>query len=114
MKENTILKIALVISLVGLVMLYYISTQIDVKDYKPSKLNENVGDDVKMIGTISKISDRESVIFIDVLHESPVTVVLFTDEDMELNEGEKIEVIGEVQDYKGKNEIIARKIRVIS
>jgi DNA/RNA endonuclease YhcR with UshA esterase domain len=54
------------------------------------------------------------VIFIDVLHESPVTVVLFTDEDMELNEGEKIEVIGEVQDYKGKNEIIARKIRVIS
>lgn len=113
MKENTLLKIALICSLTGLVALYFISAKIEVKDFKPSKLNENAGEDVKLIGTVAKISDRGDVVFIDVNQQSPVTVVLFTDDNnLRLNNGDKVEVIGEVQGYKGKNEVIAQKIRV--
>ena len=114
MKETTLLKIALACSLLGLVILYFISAKIDVKDYKPSQLNENIGDDVKLIGTITKISKNDNVAFLEVNYQSPVIVVLFTDDkNLSLKVNDSIEVFGEVQEYKGKNEIIAQKIRVI-
>ena len=114
MKETTLLKIALICSLFGLVALYFISTKIEVKDYKPSILNKNIGEDVKLLGKITKITDRGNVVFIEVNQQSPITVVLFTDDDnLKLNNGDNIDVIGEVQEYNGKNEIIAQKIRVI-
>ena len=94
--------------------MYFISTKIEIKDYKPTKLNENVGEDVRLIGTVTKISDRGDVIFIEVNQQNPVTVVLFSDDDnLRLNNGDNVEVFGEVQEYKGKNEIIAQKIRVV-
>ena len=114
MKETALLKIALVCSLVGLISLYFISAKIEIKDYKPDILNRNVGDDVKLMGTVTKITDRENVVFIEVNQQSPITVVLFTDDDnLKLNNGDSVEIIGEVQEYNGKNEIIAQKIRVI-
>ena len=114
MKETTLLKIALICSLAGLVILYLISAKIEVKDYKPSILNKNIGDDVKLTGAVTKISDKGDVVFIEVNQQSPITVVLFTDDDnLKLNNGDNVEVIGKVQEYSGKNEIIAQKIRVI-
>ena len=114
MKETTLLKIALVCSLAGLVALYIISSKIEVKDYKPNTLNKNIGEDVKLIGSIAKITDRGDVVFIEVNQQSPITVVLFTDDDnLKLNNGDNVEVTGEVQEYNGRNEIIAEKIRVI-
>ena len=113
MKESTLLKIALICSLVGLIALYFISAKIEVKDYKPI-LNKNVGDDVKLNGIVTKITDRGNVVFIEVIHQSPVTVVLFSDDNnLKLKNGDNIEVVGEVQEYNGKMEIIAEKIRVI-
>jgi len=113
MKENALLKIALICSLVGLIILYFISTKIEVKDYKPI-LNKNIGDDVKLNGIVTKITDKGKVVFIEVNQQSPITVVLFTDEDnLKLNNGDNVEVIGEVQEYNGNNEIIAQKIRVV-
>ena len=114
MKETTLLKIALICSLLGLVIIYFISAKIDVEEYKPNKLNENIGDDVKLIGTIAKISQNDNVAFLEINYQSPVIIVLFTDDkNVSLKVDDTIEVIGEVQEYKGKNEIIAQKIRVI-
>ena len=114
MKETTLLKIALVCSLLGLGIIYFISAKIDVKDYKPSQLNENVGDDVKLIGTIAKISQNDNVAFIEINYQSPITVVLFAEnKNLSLKINDSIEIIGEVQEYRGKNEIIAQKVRVI-
>lgn len=114
MKESIILKIALICSLVGLISLYFISTRIEIKDYKPSALNKNVGQDVKLNGIVTKITDRGNIVFIEVSHQSPITIVLFSDDDnLKLKNGDNVEVFGEVQEYNGKNEVIAQKIRVI-
>ena len=114
MKETTLLKIALICSLVGLVILYFISAKIEIKDYKPSKMNENVGDDVKLNGVITKISDKGNGAFIEVKQEYPVSVVLFTENNnFNLKNGDKVEIIGKVHEYNNKNEIIAQKIRVV-
>ncbi|HLD18440.1 MAG TPA: OB-fold nucleic acid binding domain-containing protein [Candidatus Nanoarchaeia archaeon] len=113
MKENTLLKIALICSLIGLILLYFISIKIEVKDYKPNLVNENIGDDVKFEGIVTKISGKGSVVFVEVSQQNHIAVVLFTDDDINLKNGDNVEVIGEVQEYNGKNEIIAQKIRVI-
>lgn len=114
MKENTILKIALICSLLGLVILYFASTKIELKDYRPNFIDKNVGDDVKLIGVVTKITDKGDVVFIDVSQQTPVAVVLFSDDDnIKLKSGDNVEVIGEVQQYNGKKEIIAEMIRVI-
>lgn len=114
MKETTLLKISLICSLVGLVLLYFISTKIEVKDYKPNFLNKDIGEEIKLTGSVSKITDRGDVVFIEVSQQSPVNVVLFTDNDnLKLNNGDNVEVVGKVQEYNGKNEIIAEKIRVV-
>ena len=113
MKENTLLKIALVCSLMGLVILYFISMRIDIKDYRPSILNKNVGDDVKLEGIVTKISSTEGVSFVEVEHTNTVTIVLFNTKNISLSKGNLIEVFGKVEDYKGKEEIIAQRVRVI-
>ncbi len=113
MKETTLLKIALICSLVGLISLYFISAKIDVKEYNPSELNKNVGDDVNLKGVITKISDKGNVVFIDVNQQNSVSVVLFTEDGkLNLKNGDNVEVTGKVQEYNGKEEIIAQKIRV--
>ena len=114
MKETTLLKIALICSLAGLIILYFISTKIEINDYKPSILNRNVGDDVKLRGTISKINDKGNVVFIDVIQQSPVSIVVFNNDNaLKLKNNDSVEVIGKVQEYNGKNEIIAQKIRLV-
>ena len=114
MKESNLLKIALVCSLVGLFALYLLSEKIELKDYKPIALNKNIGDDVELKGTITKISSKGNVVFIEIAQQNPVDVVLFTNENnLNLKDGDFIEVMGKVQEYNGKNEIIAQIVRVI-
>ena len=114
MKETTLLKIALICSLVGLVILYFISTKIEIRDYKPNLLNKNIGDDVNLKGTVTKITDKGNVVFVEVNQQNPVNVVIFTsDNNLKLKNGDEVEIAGKVQEYNNKNEVIASKIRVI-
>lgn len=114
MKETTLLKIALICALVGLALLYFISIKIEVKDYKPNLLNKNIGDDVKLKGTVAKITDKGNVVFVEVNQQNPISVVIFTgDNDLKLKNGDNVEVIGKVQEYNGKPEIVADKVRVV-
>ena len=113
MKENTLLKIAIICSLVGLFVLYFISEKVEVADYKPSQVNRNVGDTVKLTGKILKISEKRNVAFIELSQQSSVSIVLFTDKNVNLKQGDSVEVIGKVQEYNGKNEIIADRIRLV-
>ena len=114
MKETTLLKIALICSLVGLVALYFISGRIELKDYKSDFLNnKNVGDSVKLSGKITKITNGNNVVFIELSQQVPVSVVVFTEKDINLNENDFVEITGKVQEYNGKEEIIADKIKII-
>src|SRR3989338_9448483 len=113
MKETTLLKAALICSLAGLIALFYISAKIDFKDYKPGELSKNAGESVKLEGIVSKIRQAENAAFIEVNFETPVTIVIFNDKNLTLKAGDKIEIFGKVEDYNGKEEIIAQRIRVI-
>ena len=110
MKENTLLKIALTCSLLGLAVLYFLSQKINFESYSPQKTARNIGGDVKIEGIVKKIVDRDNVRFIEVVQQSSLNVVLFTDDRIDLNPGDRIEVEGALQEYGGKEEVIAQKI----
>ena len=114
MRENTLLKIALICSLAGLAALYFIFQKIEIKEYKPGFLNKDIGDDVKLSGKIIKITDRGTVVFMELSQQAPVSVVVFSPANStNLKKDDFVEVFGKVQEYNGKSEIIAQKIRVI-
>ena len=116
MKEKTLLKIALSCSIVGLVVLFFISDSISVDQVAIGKIeDEDIGKIVKITGMIIRVSNTEKVMFIEVGEEKveKVDVVLFKDKDFDLSPGDYVEIVGEIEEYKGKKEVIANKITLI-
>ena len=112
MRESAILKIALIFSLIGLIALYFISEGIKVKEYTGRSINSNIGDDVKLEGIVKNVRKTQNAAFIEVEQKVPLKVVVLKNE-VNLTAGEIVEVIGEVQEYNGNEEIMANRIRVV-
>ena len=47
------------------------------------------------------------------LKTEKVSIILFKDRDIDLIEGSYVEVYGEIDEYNGKREIIANKVKII-
>jgi DNA/RNA endonuclease YhcR with UshA esterase domain len=114
MKEKTLLKTALVCSIIGVTVLFFVSEFIEVSE---SELKDITIDDldryVKVIGTVSKVVNTEKVIIMDIVQPHELKVVVFKDKDISLNKGDYIEVLGKVEEYEGELEIIGDRIRII-
>ena len=116
MKEKTLLRIALICSVIGLILLFFISENISVSEVDLSKIDErDIGEDVKIIGEVLRVTDIGKVMFLEVGQEKveSVPILLFKDSDISLKKGDYVEIIGEIDDYKGEREIIATRVRII-
>ena len=116
MQEKTLLKTALICSLLGLLSLYLISNNIEIKEKNIEKITlDNKDEFVKLNGIVNNVIDTEKVTIIKILQPQEITVVLFKNENktMNIQQGNKVEVIGKVDEYEGKMEIIADRLRVI-
>ena len=116
MKEKNLLKIALICSLLGLLILYLVSNNIEIKEKNIEKITlDNKDEFVNIKGTISNIVNTEKVNIIKILQPQEITVVLFKNENKTttIQQGNEIEVIGKVDEYEDKIEIIADRVRVI-
>lgn len=116
MKEKTLLKIALITSLLGLLILYLISGSIELKEKNIEKITiENKDEFVKLSGIVSNLVNSEKVMILEITQPQEITVVLFKNENKSImiNEGNEIEVFGRVDEYNGKMEIIAERVRVV-
>ena len=115
MKEKTLFKIAIICSLIGLVGLFFVSDKITVKRIDVGKITDSdVGKEVRVIGKIERVSDTDKVMFLEVGQEKVerISVVLFKEEEIRLKEGDYIELIGELDEYKGEYSIIANAVKV--
>jgi transcriptional antiterminator len=111
MKESTILKLALLLTVIGLLFLFFYTENVNLEAVEriDTALPEET---VKMVGLITKLTVKENVVFITLEGQrtEKVDVVLFPDHELFLNEGDYIEILGTVEEYKGKKEIIASSI----
>jgi len=116
MQEKTLLKIALITSLLGLLILYLISSNIEIKEKNIEKITlDNKDEFVKLRGIVSRVVDTEKVTIMEITQPQQITVVLFKDENksMQIQEGNQVEIFGKVDEYEGKLEIIADRLRII-
>ena len=116
MKEKTLLKVALICSLLGLLVIYLISNNIEIKEKNIEKITlDNKDEFVKLRGIVSRVTDTEKVTIMEITQPQQITVVLFKNENktMPVYEGNEVEIFGKVDEYEGKLEIIADRLRVV-
>ena len=116
MKEKQLLKIALICSLVGLILLFFISEKIQIDEVSISRIDEIEEDSSVIVkGKIVGVNSLEKVIYLEIAEEKieSVSVMLFKDSEIGFYEGQHIEIEGTVTTYEGEKEIIANKVKII-
>ena len=112
MKEKDLLKISLIFSLIGILILFFLTYTIKVNLYEINSLSkDNLDDIVRVKGIVESYSETPGLYLVNLKDNTgKITVVVFKDEKLELQEGLEIEVIGQVVEYQNKLEIIAKEI----
>lgn len=112
MDEKTLLKAALVCSIVGIFIIFIFADKLEPSLVNISDVSESfIDQDVKIRGTIVSSRITSSVLMFDIKDETgAIKVVAFDKEDFESGESQIVEVLGKVTEYKGVLEIEAKKI----
>ena len=113
MHERSIFKVSLIIILVGLSFLFIYTENLDLEAVR--SISDSVSEDqVKLKGVIEKLRKHEKALFLNIEGErvENIDVVVFVDEDILVEQGDYVEISGEIEEYKGKKEVIANEIKV--
>ena len=113
MKESTLVKLSLLCSISGLLLLFIFSLFIDVQETNIVNLQDTTDKDVRIRGKIIGIKVFDNLALIEIAEIRSANVVVFDKRMLKYGIGDNISVSGELRDYKGKKEIIAERIRVI-
>ena len=113
MQEKTIIKVAMITTIFGLLLLWLIAdevTPLTLENLEKIKPQESVN----LEGTVTKLVHKGSTYFLDVdaIRQEKMSIVVFPSEEVYLKEGNIVAIQGTVQEYKGKKEVIASKIVV--
>jgi len=109
MEDSTLLKISLVISLIGVLLLYFMSESIEIDNVELMHIEDYKDETVKLNGVIEEITTTESATFLKVKQYEIIDVVVF--DYINLSSGDYVEVTGIVDEYNDGYEILAEKIR---
>ena len=110
MKEKTLLKISLIGSLAGILLLFIISGKLKVDEKVIAEIDETeFGSSVRISGVVADVKERGSVILINVAQLEQIEVVVFN-ANITLNKGDYVEVTGSLGEYEGNMQLIADKI----
>ncbi len=110
MKESTLFKISIVCTLLGISALFFISFS---TEFPAGKLLEEDSNYV-VEGTIKRINQMDKVTYINLEKQDELTVILFKDYPVDLNEGDYIEVIGKAsKSDEGEIQLIGKEARII-
>lgn len=112
MKEKTLLRIAVVVSIIGIGGLFVLARGITVDKAIISRLDDMEDETVVVEGVVMTVHEGEGVSFIMLQKDETVGVTLFG-EVPAMETGDLIQVRGEVQEEEGEISIIAEEVRVI-
>lgn len=113
MNEKTIFKISIISTIIGLLFLLLYAGEIDLKAV--SNIEDIPEEElIKIKGIVTSLRTSDKTIFLEVEGETVQKnqVIVFSDQDIYLKEGDYVEISGMVEEYNGKKEIIANEIIV--
>ena len=115
MQDNTLLRISVICSVLGILVLFVMSSQEIVGEIEVGKLDDSyIDQNVKVVGKIQKISVYDKIAYLDVSQKNIVKVVLFKEigDEFNFSDGENVEIIGKVDEYNGL-QIIGNSVKKI-
>jgi RecJ-like exonuclease len=110
--EKNLLRVSLVFSLLGLLILFYITYNTEIKKYDIGSLNKDYIDKiVRVNGAIESFSETPGLYLITIKDNTgKITVIVFKDEELELQKNMVVEITGIITEYNNKIEIISKQI----
>lgn len=111
MKDSSLLKLSLVCSLIGLMLLLVLSEFIEPGAVSISEAKSAIGAHVYIEGSVVEATYKDEVTFFTVSDGlDEIDIVIFEKMDEVLSEGDLIGVTGEISLYKGEEEVIVDEI----
>jgi DNA/RNA endonuclease YhcR with UshA esterase domain len=111
MDESLLLKAALVTAILGIIALIVIIKTTDIQEINinQAKASEE-GETIRITGIVERVTSKEGFSIISIKKEEEISIVLF--DSINLSKGQRVEITGKTQDYKGTKELVADKIMV--
>ena len=107
------MKLALSCSVIGLISLFVISISIELPSAEIGQIEIlEPESEVRITGTVSKVTDRDKIMYLDVVQPEAVNVMLFKSSNFSIQKGDFVEIQGEIQEYKGRKQLLANKIEL--
>ena len=114
MHEKTLLKISIITSLFGILIIFFINEKLDLSSNIGNITKDSLDEKVKIKGEIIKITETPGLYLLDVKDNTgTIVVIVFKEEILDLKQGNIVEIQGQVAIYKDKPEIIAKKITIL-
>lgn len=114
MKERTLLKISLICSLIGLIVLFLLAENIKIDDRNIDKITMgDIEQSVNIKGVVTKVTDREKVMFIEISEKSKINALMFKKDNISIETGDLVEIKGTVDEYDNQPQIIIDEIRFV-
>ncbi|MEK6916368.1 MAG: OB-fold nucleic acid binding domain-containing protein [Nanoarchaeota archaeon] len=112
MNESLLYKSAIIVSIVGLILIFFISNSIEINDTTIDKItNGETLDTVKLVGEVVEITEKSNVTYLLIAETKEITAIAFSN-NLSIKKGDSLEIIGKVDEYNGKKEIIAESITI--
>lgn len=111
MKEKNLLITALICSIIGIFIILSVQ-HIPILNQDSEITNitsitkESIGENVKIAGTLTRLTQTEELAIMNIEDNTgKITAIFFTKDELDLIEGQTIEIEGEIIEYQGKLEI---------
>ena len=103
-------KVALITTILGLITLFFFT-----EGYAPVVTHFEVEEEtVQVEGEIVRMTDRDTVKFLELdgCKQDRLNLIVFSDEDIYVKEGDYISATGTIEEYKGKKEMIVNELSI--
>ena len=108
-----IAKLAFLTAIIGIIALFILSAKLEPKEVSIADLDKaRLGDFVKISGEIIAIK-HDTTSYFD-LKDSTDEIRVFSFKEINLTKGDRVEVVGKLDEYRGFSEIEAVQIKRIS
>ena len=115
MKERTLILICIALSIAGIISLFFLNKSAQIPQLKIYELKDGMNL-VKIVGRVtSKYVSKTGTTFLTIQDDSgKIKAVIFKGmNNRRIRKGDRVEIIGDVQTYKNRLEIIVKQIKVI-
>ncbi len=113
MNESFLVKLAIIVSVLGITLLYFISGNIEVNDTTIQKItNEEITGSVQIKGQVKEITKSDKVTFLVINQESEIKAIAF--DKLEVVQGDYVEITARVSDDSDEKELIVERLKVLN